>query len=197
MAFPLYGSRYISLDGAAWSPVSGVFYLERQYSTESLRDDPMEFWYHQLGSRQQWPWTSGYEFDHWEYSGIQPDWLGSATASYRRSAPRGSQERAGNLIVCACFKKKEDPPGPVVTSYKVTTAALPTQGGITTGSGTYMAGAPVTITATANTGYRFICWKLSTGETSTQKNYQFSMPSVNVTAVAFFVKCTNKILRLK
>lgn len=84
---------------------------------------------------------------------------------------------------------------PPVTKYAVTTQSSPTAGGSTTGGGSYEAGASVTITATANAGYRFKNWTSGQGETSTDASHTFTMPSYDVTWTAVFVLCTGLILR--
>ena len=78
--------------------------------------------------------NSGYRFDRW--SG---DCTGTGTCSVTMSAARS---------VTAHF----------VARYVLTAGASPSGGGSVTGSGTYDSGTNVTVTATANSGYRFDRW---------------------------------------
>jgi hypothetical protein len=57
--------------------------------------------------------------------------------------------------------------------YAVTLTANPEEGGIVTGDGAYAHGDPVTVTATANTGYDFIDWTEDGIEISDEAEYTF------------------------
>ena len=57
----------------------------------------------------------------------------------------------------------------------ITTVANPTDGGVTTGSGTYEAGNSCTITATANEGYEFVNWKQGANVITTNAAYTFTV----------------------
>ncbi len=70
--------------------------------------------------------------------------------------------------------------------YMLTLQAVPTTGGTVTGAGEYQAGTEVTITATANTGYRFVNWTKGGVEVSTEASYIYTMPAQAVTLVANF-----------
>jgi len=59
--------------------------------------------------------------------------------------------------------------------YTVTLTSNPTNGGTTTGGGTYNDGASVTVTATANNGYTFNNWTESGTEVSSKASYSFSI----------------------
>ena len=69
-----------------------------------------------------------------------------------------------------------------LNSYAVTAIANPTEGGTTTGTGTYNHGATATLTATANTGYTFANWTKNGAEVSTTASM-----SVTVTEAADYV----------
>jgi len=70
--------------------------------------------------------------------------------------------------------------------YLLTLQAAPTAGGTVTGAGEYQAGTEVTITATANAGYRFVNWTKGGVEVSTEASYIYTMPAQAVTLVANF-----------
>ena len=69
-----------------------------------------------------------------------------------------------------------------LNSYTITATANPTEGGTVTGDGSYNHGESVTLTATANTGYRFIDW--SNGEKASP--YTFTA-TANLDITANFV----------
>lgn len=69
----------------------------------------------------------------------------------------------------------------------VTTDSIPSAGGSTSGDGSYAPGDNVTISATANAGYRFKEWVNSTtAEISSNATHTFTMPSYNVFWIAYF-----------
>ena len=57
--------------------------------------------------------------------------------------------------------------------YQITTTANPVAGGTVTGAGAYMEGQTVTLTATANTGYKFANWTKNGEVKSTESVYSF------------------------
>jgi hypothetical protein len=57
--------------------------------------------------------------------------------------------------------------------YQVTATANPIEGGLVEGGGTYDEGASATLTATANPGYRFVCWTSGSDTVSTDSVYSF------------------------
>jgi len=67
----------------------------------------------------------------------------------------------------------------------ITTASNPIAGGTTSGSGTYTAGAQVSVTAIAATGYKFVNWKSGTNVLSTSATYTFN-PNFSLDLVANF-----------
>ncbi|MCD7815462.1 MAG: hypothetical protein LUH12_01790, partial [Bacteroides sp.] len=81
--------------------------------------------------------NEGYEFSRWSDGGSQRH-----TVTWN-SAGQG---------ITAYFVKKE------TTSYTVLLYASPSQGGTTSGGGTFASGTKRTITATPNAGYRFVRW---------------------------------------
>ena len=50
---------------------------------------------------------------------------------------------------------------PVIETVEITAEADPAEGGTVTGAGTYEVGETVTLTATANTDYRFVNWTVN------------------------------------
>lgn len=78
----------------------------------------------------------------------------------------------------------------------VTTESDPSAGGNTSGGGSYAPGSTVTISATANAGYKFSKWVcLTTLEESSDRTHSFTMPSYNIRWIAQFVLSTGLILR--
>lgn len=73
------------------------------------------------------------------------------------------------------------------SSYTVTTAADPAEGGTTTGDGTYAHGERVTVKATAQTGYNFCGWYEGETSVSEAEDYTFAVTS-NRNLVARFAK---------
>lgn len=81
--------------------------------------------------------NEGYEFDRWSDGGSQSHKItwGSANNSYT-----------------AYFRKIEAP------KYTLSLSASPSNGGSTTGGGTYTSGSKATVNATPNSGWRFVRW---------------------------------------
>ena len=59
-------------------------------------------------------------------------------------------------------------------SYSITVAAMPSNGGIATGAGTYNHGVSVTVNATPNAGYQFVNWTVNNNVVSTSASYTFT-----------------------
>ena len=70
--------------------------------------------------------------------------------------------------------------------YTVTVNITPEDAGTVTGDGSYFDGLSVTLTATANEGYRFVAWKDGETELSKETTYQFDMPAKNLVYTAEF-----------
>lgn len=75
----------------------------------------------------------------------------------------------------------------LATSYTVTVSANSAEGGTVTGGGTYPENASVTVTATANSGYKFVKWTEDGSQVSTDASYTFSA-TVNRNLTAEFIK---------
>ena len=70
--------------------------------------------------------------------------------------------------------------------YTVTVVADPAEMGTVTEGGEYKAGEKVTLTATANDGYRFVNWTKGGVEVSTDASFEYTVPAENVTITAHF-----------
>ncbi|MDP2115135.1 MAG: ice-binding family protein [Bacteroidota bacterium] len=96
--------------------------------------------------------NAGYSFINWTLSGTPV----STTPGYQFPMD-------GNKALVANFSFQ----------FAVVLSSNPAEGGITTGAGSYTAGANVTVTATPNTGYTFVNWTEGLTIASTQANYAF------------------------
>ena len=76
-------------------------------------------------------------------------------------------------------------------NYTVSATANPVVGGTVTGADTYQEGATATLTATPNTGYKFVNWTTGGVEVSTEATYSFPVTE-NVELVANFEAITSK-----
>ena len=76
-------------------------------------------------------------------------------------------------------------------NYTVSATANPVAGGTVTGADTYQEGATATLTATPNTGYKFVNWTTGGVEVSTEATYSFPVTE-NVELVANFEAITSK-----
>ena len=74
------------------------------------------------------------------------------------------------------------------TRYTVTVVANPAEGGIVSVSdgGNAVEGATLAVTATANTGYRFVNWTKDAEEVSTSASFEYTVPAEDVTLTANF-----------
>lgn len=74
------------------------------------------------------------------------------------------------------------------TKYTVTVVANPAEGGIVSVSdgGNAVEGATLEVTATANTGYRFVNWTKNAEEISTSASFEYTVPAEDVTLIANF-----------
>lgn len=70
--------------------------------------------------------------------------------------------------------------------YTVTVEASPAEGGEVSGGGEAVEGAQVTVSANANTGYRFVNWTKGSDEVSTDASFAYTVPAENVTLIANF-----------
>ena len=96
----------------------------------------------------------GYAFANWTLNGVAV----STTPGYQFTMD-------GNKALVANFSFQ----------FAVTLSSNPAEGGITTGAGSYTAGANVTVTAAPNTGYTFVNWTEGLTVASTDANYVFQL----------------------
>ena len=75
-------------------------------------------------------------------------------------------------------------------NYSVTTTPLPSNGGTTSGGGTFAGGTLRTVTAAANSGYTFLNWTENSSVVSTSISYNFTLNS-NRNLVANFSSSPN------
>jgi len=110
--------------------------------------------------------NSGYQFEGWQENGS----LISSNARYTFTVSE-------NRTLIAIFKKNE-PPTCAIT-------AVATAGGSVSGSGVYKAGVNVTLTATPNSGYRFVSWTENGNVVNESTTYTF-MAEKDRTVTAVF-----------
>ena len=110
--------------------------------------------------------STGYHFANWTEGGT----VVSSDASYAFTL-------SGNRTLVANFAQ---------TTYTVAVSASPSAGGTVSGGGTFASGSPVTVTATANTGYQFVNWTEGGTVVSTSANYTITSLSGDRTLVANF-----------
>ncbi len=110
--------------------------------------------------------ASGYQFAGWTEGGTTV----STNSSY-------SFVISANRNLVATFQS--------ITYLTVNTLSNPSEGGTTSGSGTYSTGTIVTVRATEATGYNFVNWSEGGSTVSTSESYTFTLSS-NRTLVANF-----------
>ena len=110
--------------------------------------------------------TAGHRFVNWTEGGSQL----STDPTYR------FQVTASHTIV-----------GNFISTYTIDASANPSDGGTISGDGVYDDGASCTLTATPNTGYRFVNWTEGGTPVSTNASYTFTV-SGNRSLVANFVR---------
>ena len=119
--------------------------------------------------------NSGYQFKEWQLDGRQI----STTASYIFTA-------SADQAFTAVFEKLPDEPDPPTPgSYTITLSASPSAGGTVSGGGTFAENSTVTITAAANSNYRFTGWFENGSQVSTSASYTLTV-SADRTLVAGF-----------
>ena len=108
--------------------------------------------------------ATGYNFVRWTKNGQQVSTNATYTFNVTESAAFVAQFQ---LQSCAIF-----------------VSAYPVEGGITTGGGSYLYGDNLTVTASANEGYKFISWVEDDNVVSTEANYSFTVTgSRSLTAI--------------
>ncbi len=115
--------------------------------------------------------NTGYNFISWTEGGN----VVSTNASYTFTV-------TGNRNLVANFEA-------IPQNYTITVSANPTNGGTTTGGGTFQEGTSCTVSATANTGYTFSNWTENGNVVSTSASYTFTVTG-NRNLVANFTQQT-------
>lgn len=115
--------------------------------------------------------NDGYRFVRWTEDG-------SAVSSEARYTFNAAADRT----LVAIFEKAEQPP---VKTYLVNLSANPSVGGTVSGGGAFAENSTVTITATANSNYRFTGWFENGSQVSASASYTFTV-SADRTLVAGF-----------
>ncbi len=72
-----------------------------------------------------------------------------------------------------------------INIFTVTTSSNPSNGGTTTGAGTYESGQSVTVTATPNSGYSFVNWTEGEAVVSTDLSYTFTISDNRILTANF------------
>jgi len=114
--------------------------------------------------------SPGYQFVNWTRNTV----VISTQANYTYTMP------SQNVTLVANFELI--PP----QTYSLALNRNPSSGGAVSGAGQYTLGTSVPISATPNSGYRFLNWTRNGTVISDLANYSFPMPSENVTLVANF-----------
>ncbi len=113
----------------------------------------------------------GYTFEKWSISYKGEKTFTVSSKNYSFSMP------LTDVYAIAIFKSDK---------LSVITQSEPENGGTTEGGGEYEPGEEVSITAKANEGYKFTGWSLSTGASSSNASYKFTMPEESIIATATF-----------
>ncbi|MES2587492.1 MAG: ELWxxDGT repeat protein [Bacteroidota bacterium] len=118
--------------------------------------------------------NTNFTFTNWTISGN----IVSTSASYTFPA-------VSNMDLVANFSS-------TLPTFTITTSALPSNGGTTSGDGTYELNETVDLSAIANTGFTFTNWTISGNIVSTSASYSFpAIADVNI--VANFTPSTSNI----
>ena len=117
------------------------------------------------------------------------DYLLSGSGLYDVNSYDVSQNAAVAAIIAACNVPSCGAP-PV--TYNVTTAAVPVEGGSTSGDGVYNAGTVASVEAIANAGYRFAAWSVGSVLVSANEVYSFDV-NEDAALVASFERVTYTI----
>ena len=135
-------------------------------------------------------------FSHWtfSYSGTYPDWesyisTSGPSVSINHSTEYRTIQSPYSSGVARCVANWTITSEPEPQLLSVSTASDPLAGGTTTGDGQYASGATCTVVATPANGYEFVRWVLSTGDTSKNASYSFTVTQ-DTTATAYFRQYT-------
>ena len=118
--------------------------------------------------------TEGYEFVNWTENGQEV----SVQSCFTYTMP------GNNATLTANFQEVESPP----EKYTLVLIASPAAGGILGGSGSYVEGEEVPVSATASAGYVFVNWVKDGQVVSGRSSFTYTMPGNNATLTANFRK---------
>ena len=118
--------------------------------------------------------NSGYNFVNWTEGGTEV----STSATYTFTLNTTDRTLVANYAAI---------------THSVSVSANPPAGGTVSGGGSYVEGATVTVTATANSGYNFVNWTENGTEVSTDATYNFNMETTNRTLVANYAAITHSV----
>jgi hypothetical protein len=116
--------------------------------------------------------NTGWSFINWTENGT----VVSTSSSYQFAV-------SGNRSLIANF---------IQQSYAIATSSNPSNGGTTTGGGTYLYGSTITVNASVNAGWYFQNWTENGTVVSTSSSYQFAV-SGNRSLIANFIQQTYAI----
>ena len=120
----------------------------------------------------------------YDANGTQSIYIYSDDTNYNPSSPTTSQSSHYEALSV----KNHILMGITASSaYVITAMASPTYGGTVNGGGTFEEGETCTLTATANTGYRFTNWTMNGNEVSTDATYTFDVTASGAYVANFTV----------
>lgn len=120
--------------------------------------------------------NTGYTFAYWEENGTP----------YSSNTSFTIPVIASRSFVAVCVAD--------TAHFTIDVSAAPVAGGTVTGGGSYAAVAPVTVTATANTGYAFVNWTENGNIVSTNSTYSFLAVANRVLVANFTAVNYNVVL---
>lgn len=107
------------------------------------------------------------------------NWADSGSAVVVSTSPSYQYAMAGNRTLVANFSLIS------ATQFAVVTSSLPTGGGATFGSGSYITGTVVTVVESPNPGYTFLNWTEGSTIVSSSSSYQFTINSNRILVANF------------
>lgn len=120
-------------------------------------------------------------YDQWKYDEMN-HWHACACGANADDAAPHVYDSDADLTCDVCGYER------TIATYSVSVSASPAEGGSVTGSGSYAPGTPVQLTATANSGYHFVKWKVLSGNITINSSNAFTMPAEAVEVQAVFAQ---------
>lgn len=124
--------------------------------------------------------THQHTYDQWKYDETN-HWHACVCGESQGDAAPHVYDSAADLTCDVCGYER------TVATYSVSVSASPAEGGSVTGSGTYIPGTSVQLTAAANSGYHFVKWNVLSGNITISSN-AFTMPAEAVEIQAVFAQ---------